>query len=545
MPRLHYLYLLLTVSTVLSRVLSFVREVSLAWLLGGTPLADAFSIAMRIPTLWRRLLAEGSLSLALTNLCVRTSPSHSSILTLRSRLLITVIALITLAFIFKIPLITALAPDALPATSEKATELLAITLPYILFASLAAWRMARLHAKGHYVLPACAPLLYSLILTATALIAISQKVSDPATLLAYAVLAGGAIQWLIQYLPQGIPTSSKLSLETPISNDTTICEVQPDDRKTSKLDLTDASQYKSKASKDIAPKEAVVNSTLNKTPSIRFLLLAITTAAVPQLAFCIAGALVSGFGTGHMAALYYAERLIEVPIGLLAVTSTLISTPHLARLSTQSTAHSIHTKKTVERLLLLTLALNIPAAFGLIAIAEPAIRVLFEHGSFSPAMTQITSQSLGAYALSIPAYALSRPLITLCTNQHDGRSLLAASVVALSSIIFACFLLSTLFGAIGAPLGVTLGLWLYTLMLWKKSQKHYEFSLAITPLCWIIATATLSFIGARALLYLTHNLWPEWLSLIGAIFVGIILYASVIFSKDIREIAFEIYKKKS
>jgi len=542
MVKLHYIYILLITSTLLSRTLSFVRDASLAWLLGGTPLADSFSIAMRIPTLWRRLLAEGSLSLALTSLCVRYSTSHPYMKLLRRQLIIATIVFTTLLLIFKTPLATLLAPDALPATSAKAAQLLTLTLPYILFASLAAWRMARLHAEERYILPACAPLVYSLILATTAIIAISQKISNPATLLACALLVGGAAQCLVQYLPQGLMPSSNHPSEIDLYNDRqTYAAVRVDARRALDFDLAKTPRARSTDDKDFAADGAAISSKRNNAPSVRFLLVAITTAAVPQLAFCIAGALVSGFGTGHMAALYFAERLIEVPLGLLAVSSTMVTTPRLARLSSQSAPHILHTRKTLERLMLLTLALNIPAAFGLIAIAEPAIRVLFEHGSFSPAMTLITSQSLAAYALCIPAYALSRPFITLCTNQNDGLALLTACFVALASILLICPFLTNHFGSIGAPIGVTLGLWIYAFILWKNSRKHYEFVLPFTPVCWIIGSALVSLIGTRAFLGLTQGAWPEWLSLVGAIFVGIILYAIVLLSKEVREVFLNLY----
>ena len=286
---------------------------------------------------------------------------------------------------------------------------------------------------------------------------------------------------------------------------------------------------------------------------------------MPQLAFLGASALASLLPEGHMASLFYAERLLEFPLGVLGAAVGMAAAPRLAELaaseglSRSSRSHEIPSfslsqpqkpeqadpppplsasrtarndtkaipgarlqkpwdgegmafedgepffkrgepphgslspspsslptapphsfSDEIQRAVLLSLGLNLPAAAGLAAISLPLVAVVLGHGAFDAQAVSATALALCAYAPGLPAYALSRPLLAACHALESGLPLKAAAV-ALAVALAGGYALTLRFGAWGPPLGVSVGLWCNAALLWIRTLPQ-GFPAASAPL---------------------------------------------------------------
>ncbi len=196
-----------SLATLASRVLGFVRDMATAWALGAGPLADAFFVAFRVPNLLRRLFGEGSLTMAFVPVFTRTRKAGSdadAFAMTRSVLvwlLVILVVITALAMVFAESFTALIAPGFAhdPAQLALTADLLRICFPYILFISVVALCMGVLNALGHFWAPALSPCLLNLALIAAAVGAVWFGLSVP-YLLAVGVLVGGALQLLLQLL---------------------------------------------------------------------------------------------------------------------------------------------------------------------------------------------------------------------------------------------------------------------------------------------------------------------------------------------------------
>ena len=293
--------------TLVSRLLGFVRDASIAWLLGGSGAADALTAALRIPYMARRLFGEGTLSLSLTAACTRErlrGGSGCALALAVTRRLALWTGLVALACMAGAGIIMRLIAPGLadrPETLNEATTLFRICAPYIWSVMLAAGCMAALHSRQRFLLPSLTPSLFNLCVIGFALLAAFNPALQPGVLVACGVLCGGLLQWLAQ-----IPAIRILQREEG--------------------------------------KEGKPVDTLTVSAALRRLPAGIAGAAMPQLAFLGASALASHLPEGHMASLFYAERLLEFPLGVLGAAVGMAAAPRLAELAASeglSRSHAI------------------------------------------------------------------------------------------------------------------------------------------------------------------------------------------------------------
>lgn len=480
-------------TTLLSRLLGFVRDAAMAWLLGAGPVADALSAALRLPWAVRRLLGEGALSLSLTAACAREVNPCGLALAVAKRLapyLLVGTGLLVLAA----PWIgDVLAPGAGEAVTELITPLLRLCLPYTMLAVVSACAMAGLHAARRFVVPGTMPIMFNVVVIGFVLAAVPLR-NEPqaaALLVAAGVLIGGIVQWLPCVVV-------RLAHNAP-------CPV-------------------------LAPES--VSLALRRLPA------GLLGAGMAQGAFLLAGIMASWLPHGHMAALFYAERLLEFPMGVLGAALSMAAVPEIQR-----------NRTVVAPLLEWTLTLHVAAAAGLIAVAEPLAATVLGHGAFDVAAVRQTAAALQAYAWGLPAYALSRPLLVLAhTNGRDGQhtaprlspsvsaSLWGLGVCLLTGGLLTSGLLSEgLFSApaltgIGPAVGVSAGLWAQTLCLFvrlnaseKQKESHSGLFTERHRLCrigWgLVAGAAAYFAAAGVLFCLPER--AAWLRLLLAVPTGI------------------------
>lgn len=467
----------LILGTILSRLTGFARDAAFAWLLGNGAAADALAAALRLPFLARRLFGEGTLSLTLAASCGREACAARGAALARAvtwRLAGLVCLGVVLAAAFAPWSITLIAPGlgTRPEVLDQAANLFRITVPYLICVTLAAGRMAVLHSRQRFLLPSLAPAAFNVVTLAFAgaaglAVAASGDAYLAACWLAVGVLAGGVCQWLVQCA----------------------CPDHPGQRGSGK----------------VRADPALARAVLRRIPA------GIFGAAMPQLAFLAAAGLASFLPGGHLAALFYAERLLEFPLGVLGTAVGMAAAPRLAALlrpgqektdgrhadpgvaggpaESPGHAHAPFVRE-VRRAVSLTLALNLPAAAGLAAVSTPLVSLIFGRGAFNAEAIEMTALALCAYAPGLPAYALSRPLLAACHVLEDAATPVRATVTGLGVMLAAGLALAASacgpacdWGAAGPllragsliranaalvpPLAVSLGLWTYALLLWR------------------------------------------------------------------------------
>jgi len=491
-------------ATLLSRILGFARDMCMAWLLGGGPLADALTLALRLPNLARRLLGEGALSMSLTASFSRSlafadtrldATKHARLSRLAEALGLRLAALLGCAVLLGAalaqPLMALLAPGQPPEFAAHSAFLLRICLPYAFFAGMTALSMALLHSLRSFLLPSLSPAFFNLTVIVFAGLA-ALDLADPALLLALGVLCGG----LVQCLSQGI-VLRRLGVR--------LWSVRP-----GRLEEETARELRH---------------------SLRRLPASIVGAAAPQLSMLGAAVLASWLPTGSIAALYYAERILEFPIGLAGSALGMASLPGLAALA--AARRTTDMAQEAGNALRLSFCISLPATAGLLAVAETLVRLLFLRGAFDSQTLADTTLALCAYAPGLPAYAASRPLLALCNACNNTR---LAGTSALISVPFAFFagLLLLPCGMAGPALGLSLGLWAQAAVLWFGLRRS-GVGLHVAPAALGRYTVGAFLVFAAA--YLGLLLLPSpFLSLMLAVLLAIATYALFLLAIGDRDI---------
>lgn len=445
--------------TLVSRLLGLARDMGMAWLLGGGATADALVAAMRLPHVLRRLLGEGSLSITLTAALVRrahgpagkngtgqcgadgTAGQRGRMLrplaaALALRLGLTLAALTLLGLLAAPLLAPLLAPGFSGPEAARVAELLRICLPYLLTAGMAALGMAFLHSMDVFWLPALSPALFNLTMLLFT-VAAALGGWPPAQTLALGMLCGGLVQWLAQWL----------ALRRLLSGATSAA-----------------------ASAVEAEGESIGRAAWRCLAHVPAGLLG---AAAPQLAMLAAMGLASGLGQGQVAALYYAERLLELPLGLVGVCLGMASLPSLSRLAAERNFSAFGDQ--LNAALRWTTLFSLPAAMGLWAVGPDLVDALLRHGAFDARAARETGLALWAYLPGLPAFALNRSLLAGCNALGATRRTAVSAGWAVAATLAAGAVLGhslpTACSAMGPALAVSLGLWLQACLLWSGLRR--------------------------------------------------------------------------
>lgn len=429
----------LTVSsgTLASRLLGFARDSALAALLGAGPVADAFLAAFQVVNVVRRLLTEGGLNAALVPawLRVRESAGAVAAAAFAGRVLGTVtVALIVIPGALAI-LIPLLIPEPPSGSAGRETLQLAIDygrlmLPYLAFAGPVTVMMALLNAQGRFALTAFSPLLFNIALIAVmAVLLLSQPgAAQAAQIIAATVGVAGLLQitTLILLRGENVATPLRFSLDTEIRG------------------------FLAKA-----------------VPGMM-------ASSAPQL-LMVAGAIIASASPSAVSWLYFANRLIELPLGIVGVAMGTVLIPELARAvrgeDHRAVAHA------ESRGLELAVGLALPATLGLMVLSEPIVRLLFEHGAFTSADTAATARALMWLTLALPAHVLVKALSPAFFAREDTVTPLLATLKGVVLTIAAAFLLGHWFDADGIAAAIALGAWSIALSLVRRVAETFGFSI--------------------------------------------------------------------
>ena len=359
-----------------SRVLGLIREQVFAGLFGAGYAYDAFVVAFRIPNLLRDLFAEGALSAAFIAVFSEydTKRGPEATWQLASNVLIffaVLISVLTLIGMYMAgPIVNLLAPDfnLIPGKTELTVQLTRIMFPFLLFVSLAAVVMGMLNTKGKFFIPALSSSFFNLgsIVGGLTLAWLFPRFGQPAIAgMAWGTLLGGALQLMVQ-----LPALRNIGFRFRFH-----------------CNLAD--------------------------PGLQRILLlmlpAIIGLSATQINIFVNTNFAASCAEGSVSWLNYAFRLVQLPIGLFGVALSIAIMPVLARQVAEKDMDSL--KQTFTSSLILVFALAIPATAGLILLAEPIIRLIFERGAFTAIDTVQTASALSWYACGLFAYSAIKVMV--------------------------------------------------------------------------------------------------------------------------------------
>jgi putative peptidoglycan lipid II flippase len=417
---------LLTVGswTMISRVLGLGRDVLMAALLGAGPVAQAFLIAFSLPNMFRRFFAEGAFNLAFVPMFAKKlengdDPAGFARDALSG--LATLLIGFTLLGQLAMPwLVLAMASGFLgDARFDLAVLYGRIAFPYILFISITALLSGVLNATGRFALAASAPILMNLVMIA---------------FLVTGWLTGGDVGlWQIWSVP--VAGVAQLALVW---------------------------WGASRAGLALAPRRPRL------TPELRRLAVvagpAVLAGGVVQINLLV-GRQVGSFFDGAVAWLSYADRLYQLPLGVVGAAIGVVLLPDLAR--RLSAGDGPGGRDALNRAAEFTLALTLPAAVALVAIPGPIVRVLFERGAFSPADAAATAVAVAIYGAGLPAFVLQKVISPAYYAREDTRAPFRYAVHAMIVNAVVALGLAPLIGWPAAALGTTLAGWVMLFQLWR------------------------------------------------------------------------------
>ncbi|MFH5923507.1 murein biosynthesis integral membrane protein MurJ [Roseomonas xinghualingensis] len=408
--------------TLVSRVLGFLRDMLIAASLGAGPIADAFFIALKLPNLFRRLFGEGAFNAAFVPTFAATltlnGAAQARALAERMSTLMTMwLTLLTaLGLVFMPQLLHVLAPGFVdePIRFQFAIELTRITFPYLIFICLTALISGVLNGLDRFAAAAGAPVLFNLLSMAS-LFALTPFVATPGHALAWGVTASGAAQLLLVWVAAaraGMPLRLiSLPRLTP--------EVQ-----------------------DV----------------LRRMGPGLIGAGVTQLNLAVDMVIASLLPAGAISYLYYADRIGQLPLGVIGAAVGTAMLPLLAKQLRGGKPLSAH--RTMNRALELSLALALPAAAAQAVLAWPIISALFMRGAFGELEAIATSAALTVYALGLPAFILVKAYVPGFFARGDTATPVKVGLCIVAVNLALNLVLTRYLAHVGIALATSLSAWI-------------------------------------------------------------------------------------
>ncbi|WP_159351175.1 murein biosynthesis integral membrane protein MurJ [Roseomonas harenae] len=410
-----------------SRVLGFLRDMLIAASLGAGPIADAFFIALKLPNLFRRLFGEGAFNAAFVPAFAATltlnGAAQARALAERMSTLMTLwLTLLTaLGIVFMPQVLHVLAPGFVdePIRFQYAVELTRITFPYLIFICLTALISGVLNGLDRFAAAAGAPVLFNL-LSMAALFALTPYVATPGHALAWGVTVSGAAQLLLVWIaaaragmPMRIISMPRLSPEV----------------------------------RDV----------------LRRMGPGLLGAGVTQLNLAVDVIIASLLPPGAVSYLYYADRIGQLPLGVIGAAIGTAMLPLLAKQLRGGKPLSAH--RTMNRALELSLALALPAAAAQAVLAWPIISALFVRGAFGELEAAATAAALTAYALGLPAFILVKAYVPGFFARGDTATPVKVSLCIVVLNLALNLVLTRYFAHVGIALATGISAWVNVIAL--------------------------------------------------------------------------------
>ncbi len=430
---------ILTVSsmTVLSRITGFIRDTLAANILGAGAISDAFFVALRLPNLFRSLFAEGAFSSAFVPQYAKARQEGGESEARRFAgealaFLSAVLIPFTIAMIVFMPqAMHVLAPgfEDRPDVYDLAVRYAQITFPYLFLVSGVALLTGVLNSNKRFAPGAAAPIAFNIIMI-IALVISKPFGLEPGWAMAVGATLSGVVQWAWMWAH-----CKKLGIDPPL--------MPP----------------------RLSPRVKMLFKQLGPGA---------LGAGAAQINLALSTILASLLPTGSVSYLFYADRLNQLPLGVIGIA---ISSTLLPLLSARVQANDDNgVRHYTTRALEFGLILGLPAALGLSISAEPIIQVLFQHGAFTAEATRNTAAALAAYALGVLPFILIKVLSSLFFAHHDTKTPVKIAILAVACNVGFALLLLKPMGHIGIALATSIATWINFIclfvMLRKKNMLH-------------------------------------------------------------------------
>lgn len=493
--------------TLASRILGFVRDTVIARVFGAGVAADAFFIAFRLPNLLRRLFAEGAFAQAFVPILAEYKNRRGEADT---RLLVDHVAAVLALAVFAVTLIGVLAAPvvvyisapgfaAAPEKFALTVDLLRVTFPYIFFISLTSFAGGILNTYSRFAVPALTPALLNLSFIGFALW-LAPYFDPPVKALAWAVFCGGILQLAFQ-----VPHLWRLNLLPRF-----------------RLDLKDEGVWR----------------------VVKLMGPAVFGVSISQVSLLINTIFASYLETGSVSWLYYADRLMEFPTGVLGVALGTILLPSLSKSFAQQSGDEY--SRLLDWGLRLTLLLALPSALALAILAVPLISTLFHHGAFDRNDVAMTGQALVAYSVGLVGLILVKVLAPGFYARQNIRTPVKIGIFTLMATQLMNLAFIYPLRHAGLALAIGLGACVNAGLLYFKLRQHRVFEpqpgwmkfaaqlaiglLAMGAALWFAAGSTES--------WLTGSAWSRAGRLSIVVAVGAVTYFAVLWLVGLRPAQF-------
>ena len=408
--------------TLLSRILGLVRDAVFARYFSTSLVMDAFLVANRIPNMLRRFFAEGAFSQGFVPVMARYREKHSHE---EAREFVDAVAGTFGLILFGVTLVGVIAAPVLVAIVapgfigddgrfEIATLMLRFTFPYLFFVSLTAFAGGILNTYGRFGVPAFTPVILNVVLIAGA-IWLSPLLDEPGMALAYAVFVAGLMQLLFQ-----LPFLVRI-------------RALP------------------------RPKWGAAHEGVRRVGKL--MLPAIFGSSVAQVNVLIGGIIASMLGVGKISLLYYSDRLMEFPLGLFGIAIATVTLPYLSRQYANESMDAF--SATLDWSMKLVLLIAVPAAIGLIILAEPLVATIFYGGAFDGNDVRMTALAVQAFSIGLVGFSFVKILAPAYFAREDTRTPVRIGLIALAvnfvlSVSLAWYLTSINFASSHAGLALAI-----------------------------------------------------------------------------------------
>lgn len=439
--------------TLLSRVLGFIRDQVLAIVFGAGGTTDVFLVAFKIPNFLRRLFAEGAFAQAFVPVFTeyKETRSRAALLDLAANVsgTLTIVLLIvsTLGVMLSPLLIMLFAPGFIdePERFDLATHMLRITFPYLFFVSLVAYAGSMLNTFGKFAIPSFTPVLLNVCMISAALF-FSPRFDTPIIALAWGVFAAGIAQLALQ-----LPFLRQIGLLP-------------------------------------RPRWGWKHTGVRRI--LKLMAPAILGSSVAQINLLLDTVIASFLTAGSLSWLYYSDRLMEFPLGLLGVTLGTIILPRLSREHAMQTPEDF--RRTIDWAIRMIVLLGLPSALGLMLMSNGMLMTLFGYGQFKSNDALMASYSLIAYSAGLPAFLLIKIFAPAFFARQNTRTPVRIGIVALISnmgynLLFVLPMIWIDFIAphTGLALASSVAAWQQAFMLYKELNKQdiYRISGELVRFC--------------------------------------------------------------
>jgi len=421
--------------TIISRVSGFVRDTLTAMFLGAGPIADAAFVAQRLPNLFRSLFAEGAFSSAFVPLYATEQQKHGLKAAQRFAghalaLLLAILVPFSILIMMFMPWVIRVLAPGFDQDSDKFTitvKFALITFPYLALISVTALQGGVLNAQGRFAAAAAAPISLNVVVVAALLLAHFLG-WHPGYTLSWAFLLSGVVQlsWLAI-------SCRRAGVAIPLT----------------RPKITEAGR---RLFRRIGP--------------------GAVGAGAAQINMLLSTILASTLPTGAVACLSYADRLQQLPLGIIGIAVSTTLLPLLAR-HVEAGAED-HVRHYTSRALEFCLMLGLPAAMGFVMMATPIVQTLFEHGAFGPENTLETAQALAAYAFGIPAFLLIKVFSAGFFARHDTATPVKLALVAMLANVGGALLMLHPLAHIGIALANSVAVWVNAGLLFLYLRRKKE-----------------------------------------------------------------------